>query len=106
MIKCVDEGKAIINATYLGKASVGGGSNYKSPSGDLGVVEEESEKHLHTLAQVYNLCLVLKKQSILLFYSNEQHTDYKSARAWGVKKSSYFWCVKRKGRGNWSIEDT
>jgi hypothetical protein len=41
----VDEGKVIINATYLGKASVGGGSNYKSPSGDLGVDEEESEKH-------------------------------------------------------------
>ena len=58
MIKCVDEGKAIINATYLGKASVGGGSNYKSPSGDLGVVEEESEKHLRTLVQVCNLCLV------------------------------------------------
>jgi len=38
----------------------------------------------HTLAQVYNLCLVLKKQSLFLFCSNEQHTDYKSARAWGV----------------------
>jgi len=47
LIKCVDEGKAIINATYLGKASVGVGCNYKSPSadGDLGVDEEESEKH-------------------------------------------------------------
>jgi len=36
---------------------------------------------IRTLAQVCNLCLVLKKQSILPFCSNEQHTDYKSARA-------------------------
>ena len=45
LIKWVDEGKAIINVTHLGEASVGGGSNYKSPSGDLGVDKEESEKH-------------------------------------------------------------
>jgi hypothetical protein len=36
---------------------------------------------LRTPVQVCNLCLVLKKQSILLLCSNEQHTDYKS-RAW------------------------
>jgi hypothetical protein len=30
------------------------------------------------------LCLVLKKQFLLLFCSNEQHTDYKSARAWRI----------------------
>jgi hypothetical protein len=30
------------------------------------------------------LCLVLKKQSILLFCSNEQYTNYKSAQAWRI----------------------
>ena len=35
--------KLLLNITHLCKASVGDGSNYKSPSadGDLGVVEEE-----------------------------------------------------------------
>jgi len=42
------------------------------------------KKHTRTLAQVCNLCLVLKKQSIFLFCSNEQHTYYKSVRAWNV----------------------
>jgi len=37
------------------------------------------------LSQVCSLCLVLKKQSLLLFCSSEQHTDYKSAGAWGIK---------------------
>jgi hypothetical protein len=37
LIKSVDEGKAIINVTHLRNASVGDESNYKSPSGDLGV---------------------------------------------------------------------
>ena len=30
----------------------------------------------------------LKKKSILLFCSNEQHTDYKSARAVGIKRGT------------------
>jgi hypothetical protein len=30
------------------------------------------------------LCLVSEKQSIVLFCSKEQHTDYKSARAWDI----------------------
>ena len=35
---------------------------------------------LHAGASLY-LCLVLKKQSILPFCSNEQYTDYESVRA-------------------------
>jgi len=46
LIKSAVEGKAIINATHLRKASVGDESNCKSPSGDLGVVEEEYEQIL------------------------------------------------------------
>jgi len=50
------------------------------------------------LAQVCNLCLVLKKQFILLFCSNEQHTDYKSR-----ERGNFLLTVLRKTTKNQKI---